>query len=218
MPDLNVCTGPAFGTGSQGELEPANTRTVVWPFATLPATVAAQMAAANGLRYDRTTIAPGGGLWVAQVGPNTANTQQSGSPASAVAVGSTVTEATLTPMAITNTSSVQTLAVMLAITWQAALAFGGSTWMEVWGGATLSVGTPSIPWAAVDSNGAGTGSFIWTGGRADNLAFTVAPASTVNVVPRLGVRNMAGASAMTWNSWRLSASAIYALVDPVAEG
>jgi hypothetical protein len=218
MPDLNVCTGRAFGVGSLGELEPANARPAPWPFSSSPATAAAQMAAANGLRYDQSTITPGGGLWVPQVGPATASSRQSGAPASSIAVAGSATEATLTSVAFVNTSSVQTLAVKATLTWSASILFGGSTWMELWGGATLSVGAPSVAFAALDSSPAGTGSFVWTANCTDTLVFTVAPASTVNVIPRIGVKNVAGASAMTWNSWRFSLGAFSALLDPVAEG
>lgn len=215
MPNLTVCTGPAFGVGSVGELEPANVRRAPWPFSSSPSTASAQMQAANGIRYDQTTLTPGGGLWVAQVSPNTSSSRQTGSPASPVAVSSTVTEATLSAVSFTNPSALQTLAVMVSLTWAANIAFGGSTWMEVWGGASLSVGAANVPWGALDSDGGGTGSFTWTGNGSDSLAFTVAPAATVVLTPRLGVRNVAGASAMTWNSWKLVASAVVALIDPV---
>lgn len=218
MPNLNVCTGRAFGVGPLGELEPANVRSAIWPFSSSPATAAAQMAAANGLRYDQTIASPGGGMWVPQVGPSAASSRQSGAPSSSIAVAGTATEATLTNIAFVNTSSVQTLSVVATLAWSASIQFGGSTWMELWGGATLSAGAPSVTFAALDSSPAGTGSFIWTGNATDTLVFTVAPASTVNVVPRIGVKNVAGASAMTWNSWRFTLGAFAALLDPIAEG
>lgn len=219
MPNLNVCTGRAFGVGALGELEPANVRNVAWPYSSIPATASAQMLAANGLRYDQTTLVPGGGLWVAQVGPNTSTSRQTGAPASSVAVGSTPEAgAGLTALSFVNPSSVQTMAVLTTLTWSASIAFGLSTWMELWAGASISPGTANVPWGAADSNPAGTGSFVWTANASDSMAFTVPPASTVALTARLGVKNVAGTGVMTWNSWRFSASSVFALIDPTVQG
>lgn len=215
MPNLNVCTGPAFGVGSLGELEPANVRLAVWPFSANPATAAAQMQAANGIRYDQTTIAPGGGLWVPEVGPNTSMTRQSGSPGTAVASGASPIEQTLTSVPFANSSALQTMAVLVSLTWAVAVTLAGtSSNVELWGGATLSAGTAAVTWDAQDSEF--NNSFSWRGKASDVLAFTVPPSSTVNVVPRIGVKVVSGAT-VTWASWRMVVGAVYALIDPIAE-
>jgi hypothetical protein len=216
MVNLNVCTGGAFGVGSLGELEPANVRPLAWPFSSSPATAAAQMAAANGLRYDQTTGTPGGGLWVPEVGPNASTNRQSGAPASTITSGSATSEASLSNVSFVNTSSVQTLSVMVTLTWAASVTFGATASnCELWGGASLSVGSASVTWDAQDSdNGA---SWTWRSNAGDSLAFTVAPASTVNVIPRLGIKNVSGGS-VTWNNWRLTVTGFSALVDPSTEG
>jgi len=67
MPDLNVCTGKAFTTGSLGELVVAGSNGNAW-------SLAGSMAANNGLNTD-----PGGGLWTAPHGSYYAYQEQSAS-------------------------------------------------------------------------------------------------------------------------------------------
>jgi hypothetical protein len=57
VPNLNVCTGKAFGTGPSGELVIAGSNNNIWPFS-------ASIASANGLNTDPVS----GGLWTAPHG------------------------------------------------------------------------------------------------------------------------------------------------------
>lgn len=215
MPNLNVCTGAAFGVGSLGELEPANVRSVVWPFSSSPTTAAAQMAAANGLRYDQTTVRPGGGLWVPQVGPKATDVKQTGSPGASVATNATVTAAT-TNIPFANTSTVQSLAVLAVLTFTVAVSVTGATWVELWAGATLSVGSSQIVYGPQVGDNS-PGAFTWHDAYTDSLAFSVAPSSTVNIIPQFAVKNAGGPTA-TFISWVLHACSFTALIDPTAEG
>lgn len=67
MPDLNVCTGPAFTTGGSGELVVAGSGSKSWPFG-------APIAANNGLNTD-----PVNGLWTAPHGCYAVVSEQSAS-------------------------------------------------------------------------------------------------------------------------------------------
>lgn len=218
MPNLNVCTGRAFGTGSLGELEPANVRSLTWPFSSSPTGAAAQMAAANGLRYDQSTASPGGGLWVPQVGPNAAMIRQSGAPGSVLATNSTQ-DASLTNVSFTNPSTIQTLAVMVQLTFTLWLQLGGANWAELWASASLSVGSAAIPYEAYDADNA-PGAYQWHAAYSDSMAFTVAPSSTVNLIPRLTAKNVSGSGspALTFAGWHFVCSSFTALIDPSSEG
>jgi len=217
VPDLNVCTGAAFGTGSLGELEPANVRNVVWPFSAAPATAAAQMQAANGLRYDQTTIRPGGGLWVAQVCPVRTANSQAGTPGTSLAASSAVNEVTLTNVAFTNPSSVQTMAVLATATWAAVLASGASP-TELWAAMTIG-GTSYLGWAVMNSDGgSATTTVSKTYNASRGFVFTVPPGSTVQMTPRLGVHNLSTTAAVTFTSWSWSVAAMAMLLDPTAAG
>lgn len=215
MPNLNVCTGQAFGVGSLGELEPANVRSVAWPFSSSPTTAAAQMAAANGLRYDQVTVRPGGGLWVPQVGPKVADVKQTGSPGASVTSSASVTAAT-SNIPFANTSTVQSLAVLAELTFTVAVGTTGANWVELWAGATLSVGTSQIVYGPQVGDSAPS-AFTWHDAYTDSLAFSVAPSSTVNIVPQLAVKNVGGPTA-TFVSWVLHVCSITALIDPTTEG
>jgi len=217
VPDLNVCTGQAFGVGSLGELEPANLRNVAWPFSVSPATAAAQMQAANGLRYDQSTITPGGGMWVAQVCPAQVQNSQSGTPGTTLAASSTVSEAVLTNVAFTNPSSVQTMVVLASATWSA-LVTAGTAPTELWAAMTIG-GTSYVPWAAINSDsGSAVSTFPMTYNASRGFTFTVAPGSTVQMTPRLGAHNLSTTAAVTWNSWAWSVAAISVLLDPTTAG
>lgn len=217
MPDLKVCTGAAFGVGSLGELEPANLRPVVWPFSISPATASAQMQAANGLRYDQSTIAPGGGMWVAQVCPAQVQNAQNGTPGLTLAASSAVSEATLVNVAFTNPSSVQTMVVLATAAW-AALITEGTAPTELWAAMTIG-GVASMPWAAISSDpGSAVSTFPKTYNASRGFTFTVAPGSTVQMTPRLGAHNLSTTTAVTWNSWAWSVAAISVLLDPTTAG
>lgn len=218
MPDLIVCTGPEFGRGSLGELRVANTRAVTWPYSSSPATAAAQMAAANALRFDGVLGTPAGGLWVPQVAPSGGTVRQSATPATVVPVGAAVVEDTLTAVPFTNPSAVQVMGVKCTMTWQSDVTVGGSTWAELWTGATLSVGSPAIPWFAQDSNAAGASTFIWHSSVTEALYFTVPVSSALNLLPRIGVKNFTGSAALAWTGWRFIATWSSWLIDPVTAG
>lgn len=64
MPDLNVCTGPAFGVGGSGELVVAGSGSHSW-------TLAGSISANNGLNTD-----PVNGLWTAPHGCYSTAVQQ----------------------------------------------------------------------------------------------------------------------------------------------
>ena len=64
MPNLNVCTGPAFGVGSSGQLVVAGSNSNSW-------TLAGSISANNGLNTD-----PVNGLWTAPHGCFSTTTQQ----------------------------------------------------------------------------------------------------------------------------------------------
>ncbi len=217
MPDLNVCTGRAFGVGTLGELEPANLRSVAWPFSASPATAAAQMQAANGLRYDQSTAAPGGGMWVAQVCPKQVLNSQSGTPGTSLAASSPVNEVTLTNVAFTNPSSLQTMVVLATVTWAAVLASGAQP-TELWAAMTIG-GTSSLGWAVINSDG---GSAVTSVSKTYNASrgftFTVPPGSTVQMTPRLGVHNLSTTTAVTFTSWAWSVAAVAVLLDPTTAG
>lgn len=218
MPNLNVCTGPAFGVGSLGELEPANVRSAVWPFSSNPATAAAQMQSANGIRYDQTTIAPGGGLWVPEVGPVASTVRQSGSPGTNIAANGNFAAAVVNNVPFQNVSAVQTMTVMAILTFTVAVQTGGTAWVELWAGATLSAGSAAITYGPQMGDNA-SGNYVWHSSYSDSLVFTVAPSTTVNVVPQLQVKNASasGGPTATFISWTCNVAAFSALLDPIAE-
>ena len=218
MPNLNVCTGPAFGTGSLGELEPANVRSAVWPFSSNPTTAAAQMQSANGLRYDQTTISPGGGLWVPQVGPVASTVRQSGSPGTNIAANGNFAAATVNNVPFQNVSAIQTMTVMAVLSFTVAVQTGGASWVELWAGATLSAGSANIAYGPQMGDNA-PGNYVWHSAYTDTLVFTVAPSTTINVVPQLQVKNAtaSGGPTATFISWTCNVAAFAALLDPDAE-
>lgn len=215
MPNLNVCTGPAFGVGSLGELEPANVRPVAWPFSSNPTTAAAQMQTANGLRYDQITGTPGGGLWVPEVGPAATMSRQTGSPGTAMASNTTLDAAT-SAVPFQNVSTVQTMTVLAVMTCMIWMQTSGSAWVELWAGATLSPASVQIAYETQDGDYS-PNAYQWHGAFTDSLAFTVPPLTTVNFVPRLTAKNVTGAS-VTFAGWRCVVSAFSALLDPTTEG
>jgi len=217
MVNLLVCTGPAFGVGPLGELEPANVRAQAWPWSSAPATAATQMQTANGLRYDESTATPGGGLWVAQVCPSQVSNSQTGTPALSLPASSVQAEATLANVAFTNPSSLQTMLVQATATWRAVLAAGQQA-TELWAGMTIG-GTSYFPWSIVTSDG---GAVLAATPKTYNASlpfvFTVPPGSTVQMTPRLGVHNLSTTTAITWTSWAWSVAATAILADPVTAG
>lgn len=206
MPNLNVCTGKAFGVGSSGELVIAGSGSKLW-------TLAGPIAANNGLNTD-----PVNGLWTAPHGCYSQFTRQQQTGLATLVNSSTNFVVPAVPFLWTNPSSAQQARVLVFAQTRIDASVSASTLLQAVASGNLGVGASGMSTPVLQMGNPTTGGAVnVTGTGMVTAEILVAPSGTATWTPSATV-SWNGGTTGTVSQWFMDVAFLAFLLDPSQAG